>query len=727
MPSLSKKIFALDIGTRSIVGIILEEQNKKYIIHDVLIKEHTERAMVDGQIHDVAAVSLVIKQIKSELEAIYGPLKKVSVAAAGRALKTQIGKASLNISGKPILTVEDRLNLELSAVQDAQYQVAENEEIQNTYHYYCVGYSILHYYLDHQEIGSLLNQTGNEAEVKIIATFLPRAVVESLLTALKNANLEMEALTLEPIAAIHVLIPPSMRKLNVALVDIGAGTSDIAITKEGTVIAYGMVPVAGDEVTEALSDHYLLDFPLAEKTKRLMMDQDVITIQDILGFETEIEKGEMVQAIHPIVEKLAESISKEIFGLNNQVSPKAIMLVGGGSLTPGLPEILAKKLNLPANRVAIRGIDAIANLEMLPNIVKGPELVTPIGIAISSTLNPVHYISVEVNQVNVRLFDMKKLTIGDAILAAGLSMNKLYGKPGIAKIVQINGRSITISGTYGKPPVLKKCGIPCQLDDALSAGDRITIEKGEDGQEPTIFVRDFLDDIPKKSISINHEECRIEGMIILNGKKATGDEAIQDRDILTLDFPETVEQVLHFIQLDPILEEIKPFSLTINNEIKTFPNLTGDIYINGKKGYLNSPIEDGDEIILTRRKPIFLETILSSLEYDNTSSIIVFFNGRKICIKTKNQEVYRKGEKLSEDTALLAGDQLSLSKSNVADFIFQDLFRYVDIQIPKNQAGGFTLLRNKQAVTFYEPIFDGDQLELIWMTPEVQNNNPVQK
>jgi len=232
-----------------------------------------------------------------------------------------------------------------------------------------------------------------------------------------------------------------------------------------------------------------LDFPLAEKTKRLMMDQDVITIQDILGFETEIEKGEMVQAIHPIVEKLAESISKEIFGLNNQVSPKAIMLVGGGSLTPGLPEILAKKLNLPANRVAIRGIDAIANLEMLPNIVKGPELVTPIGIAISSTLNPVHYISVEVNQVNVRLFDMKKLTIGDAILAAGLSMNKLYGKPGIAKIVQINGRSITISGTYGKPPVLKKCGIPCQLDDALSAGDRITIEKGEDGQEPTIFVR----------------------------------------------------------------------------------------------------------------------------------------------------------------------------------------------------------------------------------------------
>ena len=78
----------------------------------------------------------------------------------------------------------------------------------------------------------------------------------------------MEALTLEPIAAINVLIPPSMRRLNVALVDIGAGTSDIAITDNNTVTAYGMVPVAGDEITEALSNHYLLDFPLAESAKR---------------------------------------------------------------------------------------------------------------------------------------------------------------------------------------------------------------------------------------------------------------------------------------------------------------------------------------------------------------------------------------------------------------------------------------------------------------------------
>ena len=77
----------------------------------------------------------------------------------------------------------------------------------------------------------------------------------------------MDALTLEPIAAINVLIPPSMRRLNVALVDIGAGTSDIAITDLSTVMAYGMVPIAGDEVTEAISDQYLLDFSFSRTSK----------------------------------------------------------------------------------------------------------------------------------------------------------------------------------------------------------------------------------------------------------------------------------------------------------------------------------------------------------------------------------------------------------------------------------------------------------------------------
>lgn len=194
----------------------------------------------------------------------------------------------------------------------------------------------------------------------------------------------MEALTLEPIAAINVLIPSSMRRLNVALVDIGAGTSDIAITDKGTIVAYGMVPTAGDEITEALSDHFLLDFHIAENAKRQLATEESILIKDILGFDQLYPKSEVLDAIQPAIRALAEAISNEILRLNNQNPPKAIMLVGGGSLTPNLTNEIATILQLPANRVAVRGIDAIQNLTKEDSIPATPELVTPIGIAIAA-------------------------------------------------------------------------------------------------------------------------------------------------------------------------------------------------------------------------------------------------------------------------------------------------------------------------------------------------------
>lgn len=80
--TLSSKLFALDIGTRSVVGIILQEENDHFHVEDILVKEHKERAMVDGQIHNVMYVADLINEIKRELEEKHGPLTKVSVVSS---------------------------------------------------------------------------------------------------------------------------------------------------------------------------------------------------------------------------------------------------------------------------------------------------------------------------------------------------------------------------------------------------------------------------------------------------------------------------------------------------------------------------------------------------------------------------------------------------------------------------------------------------------------------
>lgn len=707
-------IFALDIGTRSVIGVILQEMNGAYQVFDVIAKEHDERAMLDGQIHDIPAVSKTIIEIKEALEKKYGPLRRVSVAAAGRALKTERAEATLWVSGKKMITKEDVTHLELSAVQQAQAKLAAQQQEQS-HHYYCVGYSVVNYKIDGQEIGSLIDQQGTEAAVEVIATFLPKIVVDSLLAALQRANLEMEALTLEPIAAINVLIPPTMRRLNIALVDIGAGTSDIAITDLGTVVAYGMVPVAGDEITEAISDQYLLDFPLAEQTKRELSKNTTVTITDILGFETEVSSEEIVASISEAIDRLAQAIRDEILLLNNGKPPKAVMLVGGGSLTPQLPKRLAKMLELPDHRVAIRGVEAIQKLTISPDIhLHGPELVTPIGIAIASQQNPVKYVSVSVNGQLVRLFDMKQLTIGDCLLASGISIHKLYGKPGMALVVTVNGQMITIPGTHGQPPLITKNGIPAALDTSIHDGDDIFVEKGKDGEAVSISLRDLIDELPRKTVTINGDTYEIKAAVYQNGQAVSLDTYVHDRDIITLKMPETIEELLHSLNLSQWLTKLKPFIVYLNHSPIEIKAWAGTIYKNQLEARLSSSFEDGDIIELTDQAAPTLRELADAQQIRLTYSVPVRFNGEWITLSKPLVQIYRNGQLLHEEDQVENGSTLELVERKMESFIFQDIFNYVQIDIPSSASATFTLLKNGERVTFYEPLAPGDELEMTW-------------
>ncbi|MBM7649647.1 cell division protein FtsA [Bacillus ectoiniformans] len=707
------RIFALDIGTRSVVGVILETRENSHHVLDMVIKEHDERSMLDGQIHDIVSVAEIIKQIKDELEIKYGPLKKVCVAAAGRALRTETAKAAIDITGKPMLTKEDIMHLELSAVQEAQSKAAEKQQLDKHYHYYCVGYSVLFYKLDGEEIGSLIDQQGKEAAADIIATFLPRVVVESLIAALYRAGLEIEALTLEPIAAIQVLIPPSMRRLNVALVDIGAGTSDIAITDMGTVISYGMVPVAGDEITEALSDQYLLDFPIAEQMKRSLQSGETVSFSDILGFETEVPSKEAVDKIDYAIERLTSSIHEEILRLNNQHPPKAVMLIGGGSLTPELPERLAKKLELPDNRIAIRGTEAIQKLTIEKHLTHAPTLVTPIGIAIASKQSPIQYKTVNVNSQPVRLFELTHLTAGDCLLAAGVKINKLYGKPGMALMINYNGQLLTIPGNYGKAPILQKNGQSCSLDEEVADGDELTVIKGEDGDQAAIQMIDLLEDASSITIMLDGQPKEVPISVKLNGEHSSLDAWLSDGDIIEASYP-TVREFLQKEQKQDWLCQLAPFSVTINEKKTFFPALSAKLLINQKEAKLSQPLSEGAQLEII---PAPLQTVAAIAEAKQCimeQTIPVKFNGEEIKLTKTLTAFYRNGEMLSAHQAVRAGDVLTVESEKMKPFIFQDLFRHVEVKMPAQGGGKFTLLKNGEKTTFYEPLQPGDQLEISW-------------
>ncbi|OIJ18225.1 cell division protein [Anaerobacillus alkalidiazotrophicus] len=706
-------IFGLDIGTRSVVGLLLKNNKPGYEILDVEIQEHEDRSMLDGQIHNVLSVTKVITSIKEKLEHKHGPLRKVCVAAAGRSLKTKRAIVALDISKKPIFEHQDILHLELSAVQKAQYEIAKEYEGKSV-NYFCVGYSVLSYQLDGEEIGSLVDQSGYIASVEVIATFLPKVVVESLLAALSRSGLELEALTLEPIAAINVLIPPTMRRLNVALVDIGAGTSDIAITDSGTVTAYGMVPIAGDEITEAISDHFLLDFPEAEIVKRQLTSQDEVVLTDILGFETSFSKEDIIEPISKAIETLATEITTEILNLNKK-SPKAVMLVGGGSLTPNLARYIANSLQLPENRVAVRGIDAIKSLIIPEDIKAGPELVTPIGIAIAAKESPVEYVSIKVNDQIIRLFDIKKLTVGDGLLAAGIELSKLYGKPGMAIMVKVNERLISIPGEHGQPPRLEKNHQSCSLDTPLKDGDTIIAQSGANGKDAKATISDVIETLPTKAISINGKMYNLQATIIKNGQQALLTEKIEDRDEIIVQSANSIEEVLASLKLYDMIEQIKPFNVHINGSQVIF-NVEDTLVKNGKKTTKNALVQDGDFLLIKMKSQPFitLEELLIQEKIEASYNITVYFNGESIEISKPLVIPKRGDELLTEKSRIYAGDSLTITLNKKETFIFQDIFRFVDFNLTAQENKTLIILRNEKDATFSTPIHNGDHLEIKW-------------
>ncbi|MDI3534234.1 MAG: hypothetical protein PWQ82_599 [Thermosediminibacterales bacterium] len=580
----SNEIFALDIGTRTVIGVVVARQSKDYRVLASEIREHRNRAMVDGQIHNVEEVANLVKDIKHSLEQkLDEKLFQVAVAAAGRALYTIKASARKAVSYKQEIEEQEVLYLEWEAVRNALARLdSEYKKENREWDYHCVGYSVVSYKLDGQIIGCLVGQKGKEMEVNVLATFLPRVVVDSLLTVIKKAGLKLLNLTLEPIAASHVIIPANMRKLNLALVDIGAGTSDIAITKEGSITAYGMVPFAGDEITEALCEAFVLDFDNGEALKREIQKKEMLQFVDIFGSVTTLEREQVVKPIEPVIEDLAKKIAEKVLQMNGK-SPNAVILVGGGSQTPLLKQKLAQCFDLPESRVGIRGSEILNQVIGIDETLLGPHAVTPLGIAINAfEQEGLSLVNVKINGEPIQIFEFEKPTVVKALIEKGFSPSEIYGSPGMALTFEINGKLKIVKGGLGQASEIWVNGNKASLNTMLKDGDEIIFKPGKKGEDAkTARISDFITDEFITKICVNDKTIEILPDIYINGIKTNDiNTEIPDGAKITFSIRSAIlSDVFNYISIDAK----KPFGSLITK-------------VNGKDADFVTPIKNGDKI-----------------------------------------------------------------------------------------------------------------------------------
>lgn len=709
-------VFGLDIGTRNVVGTVgyKEKEKEEFIVVAQHVREHETRSMLDGQIHDIGRVGRTISKVKKELEEqLHLTLNDVCIAAAGRVLKTVHTTVEYAFPEETVVTGEDVHTLNLLGVEKAQQILNENNDTK--FKFYCVGYSAVKYYLNGDVFSNL---EGHKAEVMsedIIVTFLPEDVVDGLYSAVGLAGLRVANMTLEPIAAINVAIPETFRMLNIALVDVGAGTSDISVTRDGSIIAYGMIPSAGDEITEMLVQHYLVDFKTAEHIKlssTTASAETEIEYQDIMMIKHTITAEEVWELIKPLVDDLVESIAAKIKELNGDRTVSAAFVVGGGGKIHGFIEHLSEELELPQERVALRGEEVLQEIQFLQEgVKKDPLIVTPVGICLNYYDQRNNFIFVRFNGERIKLYDNDNLTIVDAALQAGFPNEQLFPRRGQEINFTVNGKKRIARGETGDSAIVRVNGRLTNINAPLEVNSDIVIEPSTQG-EPAFCRLEDLEEYGKSMLNfeVNGKKISCPRFAEVNGVMQPPYYEIQENDEIEMMSYYTVSQIMEFMDVEIDMDS----DILVNNKPAELDTLV----------YENFSIEW--KVLAYRTHPSDLEKKIPSKEELREQRIQKIIEKKHIReekekeekeLSEANQEEQPAEEKPKEEEPVeltVMVNESPITLKGKSSYVFVDVFEYINFDLHAGNGRAVVTRLNGEFPSYMAELQEGDNIEVYW-------------
>lgn len=601
-----------------------------------------------------------------------------------------------------------------------------------------MGYSTVKFFLNDDVFISLEGHKANKIGEDIIVTFLPEDVVDGLYAAVGQAGLSVANMTLEPIAAINVAIPENYRMLNIALVDVGAGTSDISITRDGSIIAYGMIPHAGDEMTEVIVQHFLVDFNMAESIKLQSTTSDTVTYKDIMSIEHTIPAQDVWDVAAPVVDNIAQEVSAKIRELNGDKTVSACFVVGGGGKIHGFTEKLAEDLDLPEERVALRGEEVLGDVTFeQEDITKDPLLVTPIGICLNYYDQRNNFIMVRFNGERIKLYDNNRLTIVDAALQAGFPNDELFPKRGTPINFTVNGVARLVRGEAGEGAVVTMNGKPASINTPLEPNSEIIIEPSTAGEAAEYKISQ-LDEYNHSVITfiINGRKVSCPRFVQVNGRLEPEDYSIRENDVIETRNYYTVRQIAQFMDLVIDTDQM----IFVNNEEADLDTL---VYENfsvewktdeygvariDNNNYNDTQESDSDDA------SVLAEQDANSTESDNTVTRTSeqmmnqvldelhdeFAKEAEASAVPENElpkndiqeEIHEEDSSENTVTVIVNGEPVELSGKDT--YIFVDIFTHISFDLQAGKGRAIATVINGRDAQFSEELHEGDQIELYW-------------
>lgn len=373
-------IVGLDIGTSKISAIVAEIAADGDV-EIIGMGKHTARGMKKGVVINIESTVQSIKRAIEEAELMAGcEIHSVFAGVAGSHI------SSLNSHGMVAIRDKEVSHEDLERVMDAARAVAISTD-----------QKILHvlpqqFLIDEQEgVREPIGMSGVRLEVDVHMVTGAESAVQNIIKCIHRCDLEVDDIILEQLASSLAVLTEDEKELGVCLVDIGGGTSDVAILVDGAIRHTRVFPVAGDQVTNDIAVALRTPTKYAEEIKikyacalrQLTNPEETIEVPSVGDRPPRrLARQVLAEVVEPRYEELFTLIKNELqrSGLE-EFCASGIVLTGGSAKMEGAVELAEEVFHMPVR------VGSPLDIDGLNDMVKDPRCATGVGLVLFGKQN----------------------------------------------------------------------------------------------------------------------------------------------------------------------------------------------------------------------------------------------------------------------------------------------------------------------------------------------------
>lgn len=367
-------LVGLDIGTTKICAIVGEVTDEGIDI--IGIGSHPSKGLRKGVVVNIETTVTSIQRAIDEAEAMAGTeITHVYTGIAGGHVKS--------FGGRGVVALKDR------EVRDADVaRVIEQAKTVNI----PVDREVIHvlpqeFIVDDQGgIREPLGMTGARLEAKVHIVTGAVASAQNIIKCANRAGLNVSDIVLQPLASSEAVLTDEEKELGVCLVDIGGGTTDIAIFQNGSIVHTAVIALGGHNLTNDIAVGLRTPVDHAERLKQkygcsltAMVDKaDMIEVPSVGGRDARVMGRQILSEIlEPRVEEIFQLVHHEVERNGfSELLTSGVVITGGSTLLPGMTELAEEIMGVPVRRGVPRGIGGLVD------VVKSPVYATGVGLVV---------------------------------------------------------------------------------------------------------------------------------------------------------------------------------------------------------------------------------------------------------------------------------------------------------------------------------------------------------